>query len=161
SRAYPAGVFRATGGYDAFAERRDEFLEAQARQQESVANRVRVETEWLGRKAAARTRKAASGIDDAMARREELAELKARNAGPGTAGIDFVGTGRQTRKLLVASGLAKSLGGRRLFSGLDVALSPGDRLGLLGANGSGKSTLLRVLAGQLEPDEGTVTRAEG
>jgi ATP-binding cassette subfamily F protein uup len=161
SRAYPGGSFRSSGGYDTFAERRDEFLEGQARQEESVANRVRVETEWLGRKAAARTRKAASRIDDAMARREELAELKARNAGPGTAGIDFVGTGRQTRKLLTGSGLNKSLGGRLLFSGLDVALSPGDRLGLLGANGSGKSTLLRVLAGQIAPDAGEIVRAEG
>ena len=58
SRAYPGGYFRAAGSYDEFAERREEFLEAQARRQESVANQVRRETEWLGRKAAARTRKA-------------------------------------------------------------------------------------------------------
>ncbi len=161
NRAFPAGSLRAAGGYDEFLRRRDELLEAQARREESVANRVRVETDWLGRKAAARTRKAASRIDDAMARRDELAELKTRNAGPGAAGIDFVGTGRQSRKLLTAAGLAKSLGGKPLFSALDVALSPGDKLGLLGANGSGKSTLLRVLAGTIEPDAGTVTRADG
>src|SRR5439155_4522734 len=48
-----------------------------------------------------------------------------------------------------------------LFAGLDLALSPGTRLGLLGPNGSGKSTLLRVLAGEVAADAGTVTRAEG
>src|SRR5205814_10503214 len=58
NRVYPGGVFRAPGSYDDFARLREEFLEAQARQQESVANQVRRETEWLGRKAAARTRKA-------------------------------------------------------------------------------------------------------
>ena len=58
-------------------------------------------------------------------RREELAELKYRNAAAGAAGIDFVGTGRQTRKLLTATGIAKSLGGRPLFAGLDLILSPG------------------------------------
>ncbi len=161
SRIYPTGVFRADGGYDAFADKRDLFLEAQARQQEAVANQVRRETDWLGHKARARTRKASSRIEAAADRREELADLKYRTAAANSAGIDFVGTGRQTKKLLTVTGLAKSLGGRSLFSELDLILSPGMKLGLLGANGSGKSTLLRVLAGELDPDAGTVTRADG
>jgi len=161
SRAYPTGIFRADGGYDSFADKRDAFLEAQARQQEAVANQVRRETDWLAHKARARTRKASSRIEAAADRRGELAELKARTAATGTAGIDFVGTGRQTKKLLTATGIAKELGGRPLFAGLDLILSPGMKLGLLGANGSGKSTLLRVLAGELAPDAGTVVRAEG
>ena len=80
-----------------------------------------------------------------------MAELKYRNAAAGAAGIDFVATGRQTRKLLTAAGIAKSLGGRPLFAGLDLMLTPGTKLGLLGPNGSGKSTLLRVLAGETRP----------
>jgi ATP-binding cassette subfamily F protein uup len=71
-----------------------------------------------------------------------------------------VATGRQTRKLLTAAGIAKSLGGRPLFSKLDVELTPGIKLGLLGPNGSGKSTVLRVLAGEIAPDVGEVRRAE-
>jgi ABC transport system ATP-binding/permease protein len=161
NRTYPGGYFRAPGNYDQFVERREEFLEGQARRQESVANQVRRETEWLGRKAAARTRKASSRIDEAARRREELQGLKERNAAAGAAGIDFVGSGRQTRKLLTAAGIAKSLGGRQLFAGLDLLLSPGTKLGLLGPNGSGKSTLLRVLGGETPPDAGTLTRAEG
>jgi ATP-binding cassette subfamily F protein uup len=161
SRVYPGGSFRAPGSYDDFAEKREAFLEAQAKQQESVANQVRRETEWLGRKAAARTRKASSRIEDALDRREELKELEYRNASTGAAGIDFVATGRQTRKLLTAVGIAKSVPGRSLFSGIDLMLTPGTKLGLLGANGSGKSTLLRVLAGEIAPDAGTVTRADG
>ncbi|MDX1709644.1 MAG: ATP-binding cassette domain-containing protein [Rhodovibrionaceae bacterium] len=45
-------------------------------------------------------------------------------------------------------------GGRPLFDGLDIALSSGDRVALVGRNGSGKSTLLRVLAGKAELDAG-------
>jgi ATP-binding cassette subfamily F protein uup len=160
NRAYPGGYFRAAGPYDDFAGRREEFLEAQARRQEAVANQVRRETEWLGRKESAQRSKSSSRRADAARRREELAELKYRNAAAGAAGIDFVATGRQTRKLLTAVGLAKSLGGRTLFTGLDLALEPGTKLGLLGPNGSGKSTLLRVLAGEIEPDAGAVTRAD-
>jgi ATP-binding cassette subfamily F protein uup len=161
SRVYPGGSFRVAGSYDDFVEKRDAFLEAQARQQESVANQVRRETEWLGRKAAARTRKAGSRIEDAARRREELQELQYRNAATGAAGIDFVATGRQTRKLLSVTGIAKSMAGRSLFSRIDLLLTPGSKLGLLGPNGSGKSTLLRVLAGALAPDAGAVVRADG
>jgi ABC transport system ATP-binding/permease protein len=161
NRIYPGGSFRSAGSYDTFAERREEFLEAQARQQESVANQVRRETEWLGRKESAQRRKSRSRIEDAAKRREELSDLKYRNAAAGSAGIDFVATGRQTRKLLTAQGIAKTLGGRALFSGIDLILTPGTKLGLLGPNGSGKSTLLRVLAGEQRPDAGTVTRADG
>jgi ATP-binding cassette subfamily F protein uup len=161
SRAYPGGFFRADGGYDAFADKRDQFLEAQARQREAVANQVRRETEWLSRKESAQRRKSRSRIGEAADRRDELADLNYRTAAAGAAGIDFVGTGRQTKKLLTVAGVGKSLGGRPLFSGIDLILSPGTRLGLLGPNGSGKSTLLRVLAGELEPDAGTVTRADG
>src|SRR5205807_7671251 len=93
--------------------------------------------------------------------REELEELRYRTAAAGAAGIDFVATGRQTRKLLTAAGVAKSLGGRPLFAGLDLTLAPGTKLGLLGPNGSGKSTLLRVLAGECPPDAGSVTHADG
>jgi ATP-binding cassette subfamily F protein uup len=161
SRVYPTGFFRCAGSYDDFVLKRDELLEGQASRQESVANQVRRETEWLGRKAAARTRKASSRIEDAARRREELQELKYRNAAANPAAIDFVATGRQTRKLLAAAGITKSLGGRSLFSGLELLLSPGSKLGLLGPNGSGKSTLLRVLGGELAADAGTVTLADG
>jgi ATP-binding cassette subfamily F protein uup len=161
NRVYPGGYFRAAGSYDQFVERREAFLEGQARQQETVANQVRRETEWLGRKAAARTRKGGARIDAAERRREELDELKYRNAAQGPAGIDFVATGRQTRKLLTAVGLGKTVGaGRQLFANLDLSLTPGIKLGVLGANGSGKSTLLRVLAGESAPDVGTLVRAE-
>ena len=161
NRVFPGGSFRAPGSYDDFADKREAFLDAQAKQQEAVANQVRRETEWLGRKAAARTRKASSRIEDAMQRREKLADLQFRNASVGAAGIDFVGTGRQTRKLLAVTNIAKSVPGRPLFAGIDLLLSPGSKLGLLGPNGSGKSTLLRVLAGEIAPDIGAVVRADG
>ena len=76
------------------------------------------------------------------------------------ANIDFVATGRQTKKLLDAHGLSKTLGGKELFKDVDILLSPGMCLGLLGPNGGGKTTLLKVLSGQLEPDAGTIKRAD-
>ncbi|TVT33201.1 ABC-F family ATP-binding cassette domain-containing protein [Amycolatopsis rhizosphaerae] len=57
---------------------------------------------------------------------------------------------------LVVKGLAASYGERTLFSDLDLVVSPGEVVGLIGVNGAGKSTLLRVLAGLTEPDSGEV-----
>ncbi len=48
-----------------------------------------------------------------------------------------------------------------LFSGLDLVIGAGDRLGLVAANGRGKSTLLKCLAGEMEPTAGEITRSRG
>jgi ATPase subunit of ABC transporter with duplicated ATPase domains len=58
---------------------------------------------------------------------------------------------------LKATDLAAGHGARALFSGLDLVVGAGDVVGLVGANGAGKSTLLRLLAAELEPEQGTVT----
>ncbi|GAA3246492.1 ABC-F family ATP-binding cassette domain-containing protein [Pseudonocardia petroleophila] len=57
---------------------------------------------------------------------------------------------------LQATDLAAGHGARVLFSGLDLVVAPGDVVGLVGANGAGKSTLLRLLAGEADPEDGTV-----
>ena len=57
---------------------------------------------------------------------------------------------------LVAKELTAGHGDRVLFSGLDLVVSPGDVVGLVGVNGAGKSTLLRLLAGLDKPENGAV-----
>jgi len=63
--------------------------------------------------------------------------------------------------LLSAHGILKALGGRVLLDGLDLTITRGMRVGVIGPNGSGKTTLLNVLAGTLPPDAGLVERAAG
>lgn len=50
---------------------------------------------------------------------------------------------------------------RPLFSGLDLTLGRGERLGLVAGNGAGKSSLLRCIAGRLEPSAGEILRSRG
>ena len=158
---YANGYLSVGGTYSDFLIKREEYLEAQAAQQQALASRVRREVEWLHRGAKARRTKAKGRIEQAGKMMENLAELKARNAEQGAAQIDFTATHRQTRKLLTAKNVKKSLGGRVLFDHLNMVLSPGTRLGLLGRNGSGKSTLIRLLSGQLQPDSGEIWLAPG
>ena len=159
---YPDGLLQAPGSYSDFLEKRDEVLRNQAEYQASLANRVRREVEWLKRGAKARTTKAKGRIQEAERLIGELQEVKERTgiAANARVGLDFNASDRKTKKLLVAQGLSKSFEGKKIVSGLDIKLTPGLRLGLLGPNGSGKTTLLSLLDGTLEPDAGTIEKAE-
>ena len=57
--------------------------------------------------------------------------------------------------LLQLSGIALTFGGTPLLEDVDLMVSAGERLCLVGRNGSGKSTLLKIAAGLIEPDRGT------
>ena len=160
SRSYPQGFFSSEGSYSEFLVKREEFLAGQAHQEMVLANQVKREVEWLRRGPPARTTKAKYRIDEAGQMMQDLAEVRERNAEDRGAKIDFVASGRKTRDLLIATDISKSLAGKTLFSGLDLALAPGMRLGLLGPNGSGKSTLINVLTERIAPDTGTVKTAD-
>jgi ABC-type multidrug transport system ATPase subunit len=60
--------------------------------------------------------------------------------------------------LLRAVGAARRFGDVEALAPTDIDLAPGETVALVGANGAGKSTLLAILAGALEPSEGTVER---
>ena len=159
-KIYPEGLFRVTGSYSDFLEKKGEFLQAQASRQESLANIVRREVEWLRRGPKARTGKSKARIDEAGRLMKDLSDLETRSAKAVTQ-IDFTATDRRTKRLLAVERVARELGGRTLFRDLSFVLSPGTRLGLLGRNGTGKTTLLRLLAGEQQPDSGRIERAPG
>ncbi len=156
---YPKGLFAIDGSYANFLEKKEAFLAGQIQQERSMASKARRETDWLRHQAKARTTKSQSRIDEAQEILAEHADLIKRNR-QNRAKIDFAATERETRKLLVGKNLSKSIGEKLLFHHLDLTLSPGTRIGLMGPNGSGKTTLLRLIAGELLPDQGTLKRAD-
>ena len=63
--------------------------------------------------------------------------------------------------MLSLNSITVRLGGRSILDGATAALPPGSRVGLVGRNGAGKSTLVRVIAGLLDPDEGSADMPRG
>jgi ABC transport system ATP-binding/permease protein len=159
NRRYPDGYFSTPGSYGDFLLKREEYFASQDKQQDALANKVRREVEWLHRGAKARTRKAQSRIDEAGRMISDLSDMKTRSNENRTVNIDFAGTERKTKELIVAEKVTRTIDGRNLFEDVTLTLSPGMRLGLIGRNGSGKTTFLRLLAGLVKPDKGTVRHA--
>lgn len=159
NRCYPQGLFISDGNMSAFMEHKEAFLQAQAQQERGLASVVRDEVEWLRKSPKARTTKSRSRIQKAYELLEELSDIKRRNK-ISTVDIEFSASERATRKLLVGKNLSKTMGQKPLFKGVDLVLSPGTRLGIVGKNGTGKTTLLKVLAGLIPQDIGTIKYAD-
>ena len=146
------------GGYTGYLEARGRRAEEEASAEAVRRNLARAELAWLRRGAPARTRKPKARITAATA----IVEGGPR---PGDRPVELdlgaasrgVRTPRLGDKVVVLTGVAHRFGdGPDLFSGLDLDLEPGGRLGVVGPNGSGKSTLLDILAGRLTPTQGLV-----
>jgi ATPase subunit of ABC transporter with duplicated ATPase domains len=64
------------------------------------------------------------------------------------------------REVLQVRGLSKAFGAKQLFKDLDLDITRGDKVAVIGANGVGKTTLVRCLIGETEPDEGKIKWGE-
>ena len=159
NRIYEGGVLRVNGDYSAFLEVKEATLHALGKRQDSLANRVHSEREWLRRGPKARTTKSKARIETAQEMIGELAELNARSR-VSTASIDFSSTDRRTKQLMELEDVDYTIGDRTLFTGLQLLIKPGTRTGLVGPNGSGKTTLLRLMRGDIQPTRGTIRRAD-
>ncbi|HEX2851208.1 MAG TPA: ABC-F family ATP-binding cassette domain-containing protein [Acidimicrobiales bacterium] len=143
------------GGYAAYLEGRARREEQAAAAESTRRNLAKKELAWLRRGAPARTRKPRARIEAATAIVEGRAQAAAR---AGELGL-HLGTPRLGDKVIELHGAGHRYpGGPSLFSGVDLALDPRERLGIVGPNGSGKSTLLDIMAGRRAPAEGRVER---
>ncbi|HUB99062.1 MAG TPA: branched-chain amino acid ABC transporter ATP-binding protein/permease [Solirubrobacterales bacterium] len=83
---------------------------------------------------------------------------RAPSASPATAAKDQArpGPARGSAEGLRAEGISLAFSGLQVLRGVDLALAPGEALGLIGPNGAGKTTLVNVLSGFQAPDSGSV-----
>ena len=59
--------------------------------------------------------------------------------------------------MLTVSDVSLRFSDRKLFDDVNIAFTPGNTYGLIGANGAGKSTFLKILAGDIEPTTGHIS----
>ncbi len=142
------------GGFDAWTE---QVYAEEARNAERLDAKLRIEEHWLLRGVTAR-RKRNEG------RKAKLMEMRAQRAamlGPaGVAKIGLQNDDSKTKTVIDAENVTKRFGDRTIIKDFTLRIQRGDRIGVVGANGAGKTTLLKLLTGEIEPDEGRITRAK-
>lgn len=147
-------IYGYEAGYSGFLElkaQREEMEIASDRKRKSV---LRMELEWAKRGCRARSTKQ-------RARLERLEALKNGKSPEQTKSVEVAKIStRMGKKTIELHHIAKKYGEKILIRDLDYIVLRGQRLGIIGPNGCGKSTLLKMIAGQIEPDNGEVEIGE-
>ncbi|MFA7596254.1 MAG: ATP-binding cassette domain-containing protein [Novosphingobium sp.] len=142
------------GGYEAWEE---QVYAEEARAAEKLDAKLKLEAHWLERGVTAR-RKRNQG------RLEKLHLMRAQRAAmltPGdSAKLKLATDDVRTKSVIVAENVTKRFGDRAIIRDFTLRIQRGDRIGVVGANGAGKTTLLKLLTGEIQPDEGSVTLAK-
>nr|WP_304517131.1 ABC-F family ATP-binding cassette domain-containing protein [Cohnella sp. CFH 77786] len=137
--------------YTRFLELKLEREEREAASEAKRQNLLRNELAWIRRGAQARSTKQKARIERFEALRDQ-----APKAAAGKLDVS-VASARLGKKIVELEAVGKRFGDRTVIRDFSYIAVPEDRVGIVGPNGSGKSTLLKLIAGRLQPDEGTVT----
>ncbi len=140
------------GGYARYLIAKAEREALAERTWRNTQNFLRREVEWLrrapkarGTKQKARIARAEAALARSAPKRDRQAELRLRAE-------------RQGKTILELEHVTIERDGRRLIEDLELALRPGDRIGVVGPNGSGKTSLLLAVLDRLAPASGRIVR---
>ena len=147
-------VRRQEQGFDAFEAWRDKIWEEEDQQRHKLNRLIKSEAKWAVEGISARRKRNQGRVRALQAlRAEKAAQIKRQ----GSAAMTLEAGPKSGRKVIEAKGLAKGFGDKRIVRNFDLLVQRGDRVAFVGPNGVGKTTLLKMLLGQVEPDEGSVS----
>jgi ATP-binding cassette subfamily F protein 3 len=150
----PEGLRFYTGNYEHYLRAREEearVLEARAKHQEQKVKEAERFIERFRAKAT-KARQAQSKIK--LVKKIEMVETFQKRK---TIRFSFPPVPRSGREVLSIQGISKSFGPLTLYRELNLRVMRGERVAIIGPNGAGKTTLLRLIAGEIQPDQGQAT----
>lgn len=136
-----------------FLEYKEKLLEEEERANALFDKRLAEEEAWIRQGIKARRTRNEGRVRALKALREERKERINRQ---GTAKMALEAKEKSGKLVAEFTQVAHSFGNKLILKPMDLIVSRGDRIGLIGPNGCGKSTFLKILLGQLSPNEGTV-----
>ncbi|NOR05316.1 MAG: ATP-binding cassette domain-containing protein [Deltaproteobacteria bacterium] len=150
----PEGMRSYSGDYDFFVKASEEerkTLEANSRKQEQKVKEAEKFIERFRAKAS-KARQAQSKIK--LLKKMELVKGHRTEK---TTHFSFPDVPRSGEVVVSIRGMAKGFDEKPLYKDINLTVSRGERIAIIGANGCGKTTLLRMVAGEIEPDEGEIS----
>ncbi|WP_254451498.1 ABC-F family ATP-binding cassette domain-containing protein [Ruegeria sp. HKCCA5763] len=147
-------VRRQEKGFDAFEAWRDKVWEEEDQQRHKLNRLIKSEAKWAVEGISARRKRNQGRVRALQAlRAEKAAQIKRQ----GSAAMTLEAGPKSGRKVIEAKGLFKGFEDKQIVRSFDLLVQRGDRVAFVGPNGVGKTTLLKMLLGQVQPDEGTVS----
>ncbi|MTI03494.1 ABC-F family ATP-binding cassette domain-containing protein [Roseibium sp. RKSG952] len=147
-------VRRQEQGFESFEAWRDKIWEEEDQKRHKLNRLIKSEARWAVEGISARRKRNQGRVRALQALRAERASQIKRQ---GSAAMSLESGPKSGRKVIEAKGLSKSFDGKPIVRNFDLLVQRGDRVAFVGPNGVGKTTLLKMLLGQTDPDEGTVT----
>jgi ATP-binding cassette subfamily F protein uup len=148
-------VRRQEKGFDAFEAWRDKTWEDEDIARHKMDRKIKAEARWAVEGISARRKRNQGRLRALHALKDERsAQIKRQ----GAAALELTSGPKSGRKVIEATGISKSYGGKTILKGFDIKIQRGDRVAFVGPNGVGKTTLVKMLMGQEQPDEGTVVQ---
>ncbi|MEH6544013.1 MAG: energy-dependent translational throttle protein EttA [Porticoccaceae bacterium] len=143
------------GNYSTWLETKEQRLKLEQKSEASHQKSLKEELEWVRKNPKARQAKSKARLQ----RYDELSsqEFQTRNE---TNEIYIPPGPRLGNKVIELENVSKSFGDHLLIDNLNLSIPQGAVVGIIGGNGAGKSTLFRMIAGNEQPDNGTVTLGE-
>jgi ABC transport system ATP-binding/permease protein len=151
------GMKRAEIGYGGFDAWTEQVYAEEERNAQRLDAKLRLEEHWLQRGVTARRKRNQGRLSKLI---EMRAERKAMVGPQGTAALVTGTDDARSKTVIDAKHISKRFGDRTIIGDLTLRVQRKDRIGIVGSNGAGKSTLLKLLTGEIEPDEGSVTLAK-
>ena len=143
------------GNYSAWLVAKQKRLEMEEKTESSRQRTIKEELEWVRQNPKGRRTKS-----QARLKRYEALVSEERNAKIEDVQIHIPGGDRLGGTVIEAKNLRKGFGDRLLIEDLSFNLPPAGIVGVIGPNGAGKTTLFKMLAGQEQPDSGTLKLGE-
>ncbi|SHJ14910.1 ATP-binding cassette, subfamily F, uup [Ruegeria lacuscaerulensis ITI-1157] len=147
-------VRRQEQGFEAFEAWRDKIWEEEDQQRHKLDRLIKSEARWAVEGISARRKRNQGRVRALQALRSERAAQIKRQ---GSAAMSLESGPKSGRKVIEARGISKAFDGKPIVRNLDLLVQRGDRVAFVGPNGVGKTTVLKMLLGEVEPDEGSVT----
>ena len=141
------------GNYSEYLENKSKRLAQEGREQEARQKSLARELEWVRQSPKARQAKSKARItayEDLLAESQKFEKTR-------TTQIVIPVPPRLGQNVVEFENVSKGYGDRLLIENLTFKLPPGGIVGVIGPNGAGKTTLFRMIAGEEQPDEGTLT----
>lgn len=141
--------------YSRYLELRKERMEQQQAAYENQQRLIEKSEEFIERFRYKATK--SNQVQSRIKQLEKIDRIEVEEEDNSALSVKFPPAPRSGQVVVKTKNLAKSFGPKKVFSGADIVIERGEKIALVGRNGEGKTTFMRMMCGELDPTEGSMT----